>query len=131
MRQTILALLCATLFLTNLNETSAVQPPTLPKVDYQVGRISPVGQGLAIPVTNGGFVMSPKTTVSIAIYELNGRRLLKSKNLSVAALKPNQTRRVIFVPPSPRQRILVRVKVDPGNKVQELNERNNSTASQH
>ena len=65
MRQTILALLCATLFLTNLNETSAVQPPTntgLPKVDYQVGRISPVGQGLAIPVTNGGFVMSPKTS---------------------------------------------------------------------
>ena len=90
-----------------------------------------VSQGLAIPVTNRGFVISPNTTVTVAIYDLRSRRLLTTKSLSVPAMQPNQTRRVIVVPPSPGQAILVRATVDPRNRVKETNERNNSTASQH
>ena len=118
-----------TLVVSNLQETHA-QDPGLPKVDFQVGQIQPVGQGLAIPVTNGGFAMSPNTTVSVVIYDMQ-RRLLKTESLNVPAIQPNQTRRVIFVPPSPGQAIMVRAIVDPGNRVQETNERNNQTASQH
>ncbi len=103
----------------------------LPKVDYQIGRISPLGQGLAIPVTNRGFAMSPKTKMTVAIYDGKSRQLLESKSLTVAAMKPNQTRRTIVVPPRPGQPILVRATVDPRNQVQESNERNNSTASRH
>ena len=103
----------------------------LPKVDYQIGRIQPLGQGLAIPVTNRGFVMAPQTKVSVAIYNAQNRQLLTTKSLRLAAMQPNQTRRAIVVPPSPGQAILVRAMVDPGNQVQESNERNNQIASRH
>jgi len=103
----------------------------LPKVDYKIGRIQPLGQGLAIPVTNRGFAISPQTRISVAIYNAQNRQLLTTKSLSVPAMQPNQTRRAIVVPPSPGQAILVRAMVDPGNQVQESNERNNKTASRH
>lgn len=103
----------------------------LPKVDYAIGRIKPVGQGFAIPVTNRGFALSPQTTISVAIYNAKNRQFLATKNLRVAPLKSNQTSRAIFVPPTPGQAILVRAMVDPGNKVQESNERNNSVVSKH
>ena len=105
--------------------------PSLPKVDYQIGQITPLGQGLSIPVTNRGFVTSPKTAVSVAIYDRQSRRLLTTKFIDVPAIQSNQTRRVIVVPPSPGQPIVVRAMVDPGNRVPETNERNNQTASQH
>lgn len=100
-------------------------------MDYLIGQIRPLGQGLAIPVTNAGFAMSPKTSISVAIYDLQSRRLLATKNVAVAALHPNQTRRAIVVPPNTGRKILVRATVDPGNRVQESNERNNTTASKH
>lgn len=103
---------------------------TLPKVDLKINSIRPVGQGLAISVTNSGFVMSPKSGVSVAIYDGKTRQLLSVKSLSLQALQPNQTSRVIFVPPAGKS-ILVRAKVDPGNKIPELNERNNELVTRH
>ncbi len=123
-----------TLALTGLQQAQAQRSgrnADLPKVDYQIGRISPLGQGLAIPVTNRGFAMSPKTKMTVAIYDAKNRQLLQSKSLTVSAMKPNQTRRTIVVPPRPGQPILVRATVDPRNQVQESNERNNSIASRH
>ena len=107
------------------------QNPGLPKVDYQIGQIRPLGQGLSIPVTNRGFATSPQTKVSVAIYNAKNRQLITTKSLRLAAMRPNQMRRAIFVPPNPGQPILVRAMVDPGNQVQELNERNNKTSSRH
>ena len=103
----------------------------LPKVDYKIGRIKPVGQGFAIPVTNRGFAMSPKTEIRVAIYDGQNRQLLGTQTLRVAPLKSNQTRRSIFVPPNPGQKILVRAMVDPRNQVAESNERNNQVVSRH
>lgn len=117
-----------------MNEAHAAKPrnnPGLPKVDFQMGQITPVGQGLAIPVKNGGFETSPRNSVTVAIYDLRSRRLLMTKSLDLQVLQPNQTRRLIIVPPNPGQAILVRAIVDPSNRVAETNERNNSTASQH
>ena len=102
----------------------------LPKVDFKIEQIKPVGQGLAISVTNRGFVMSPKSTVSVAVYDLKNRQLLQTKVLKLKATSPNQTRRIIFVPPAGKS-ILVRAKVDPKNKVAESNERNNEITSRH
>ena len=134
MIRAVFSLLALTMVFGMLDRAEAGNPNpnnALPKVDYQVGRIRPLGQGLAIPVKNGGFVMSPKTTITVSIYERRTRRLLESKTLTVPAMHPNQTRRIIFVPPSPRQPILVRAKVDPRNQVQESNERNNEVVSNH
>ncbi len=121
-----------TLAVTSLSEAQAQQPRQnqgLPKVDFQIGQIQKLGQGIAISVTNRGLAMSPATTVSVAIHDLQSRRLLTTKSLSLPPMQPNQTRRVIVVPPSPGQPIMVRATVDPRNRVQESNERNNATAS--
>ncbi len=118
----------------SLQEAHAQKPrqnPGLPKVDFQIGQIQPLGQGLAIPVTNRGFVISPSNTVSVAIYDLQSRRLLMTKSLRLSAIQPNQTKRVIVVPPSSGKAIMVRATVDPRNRVPETNERNNATASRH
>lgn len=109
----------------------AAQNTDLPKVDYQIGKIQPVGQGLAIPVTNRGFAMSPQTTVSVAIYNADNRQLIATKSLRVQAMRSNQTSRAIFVPPNVGHGIMVRAMVDPGNRVPESNERNNQTTSRH
>ncbi len=126
-----LGLAVAVISLQDANAQKPRNNPGLPKVDYKIGRIQPVGQGLSIPVTNRGFVIAPNNTVSVAIYDLRSRRLLTTKSLNLPAIQPNQTRRVIFVPPTPGQAIMVRAKVDPRNRVAESNERNNATASQH
>ena len=102
----------------------------LPKVDFRIGPIRPVGQGLGISVTNRGFAMSPKSSVSVAVYDAKSRQLLMTKVLTLPATRPNQTRRVIFVPPAGKL-IMVRAKVDPQNRVAESNERNNEIASRH
>ncbi|MEQ8615368.1 MAG: CARDB domain-containing protein [Lacipirellulaceae bacterium] len=126
-----LGLALATVSLQQANAAESGLNQQLPKVDYAIGRIKPVGQGFAIPVTNRGFAMSPQTTISVVIYNAQNRQLLATKNLRVAPLKSNQTRRSIFVPPTPGQAILVRAMVDPGNRVQESNERNNNVVSRH
>jgi len=134
MQRIMFILFSLTLTVISLQQAHAQQPrqnPGLPKVDYAIGRIQPLGQGLAIPVTNRGFVISPNTTVTVAIYDLRTRQLLTSRSLSVPAIRPNQTHRAIIVPPSKGRAIMVRAKVDPGNRVRESNERNNATASQH
>ena len=134
MQRISLLILGLTVSFIGLQQADAQQPRQnegLPKVDYQIGRIQPLGQGLAIPVTNRGFVISPNTTVSVAIYDLRSRRLLTTKRLRVPAMHSGQTKRAIFVPPTPGQPIMVRATVDPGNRVRESNERNNSTASRH
>ena len=134
MKRLLAILFGLTLTVGILPETHAQNPrqdPGLPKVDFQMGPIQPVGQGLAIRVTNGGFVRSPGTTVSVAIYDSQSRQLLTTKSLNVPPMQPNQTRRLIVVPPSPGQSILVRATIDPGNRVPETNERNNQIASRH
>ena len=123
MKRLLLVLLTVTATAVCLQEANADQG--LPKVDFQLGQISPLGQGLAIPVKNGGFATSPQTGVSVAVYAKN-RQLLMTKFLSVPAIPAGQTRRVIFVPPQGQQ-ISVRATVDPGNRVPETNERNNGT----
>lgn len=127
----VLGLALAFVSLQQANAIESRLNQQLPKVDYQLGRIKPVGQGFAIPVTNRGFVMSPKTTISVVIYSAKTRQFLATKNLPVAPLKSNQTSRAIFVPPQPGQAIVVRAMVDPANKVQESNERNNEIVSKH
>ena len=121
----------ALLSLQQVHAQKSGENPGLPKVDYQIGRIQPVGQGFAIPVKNLGFEISPATKISVAIYNGQNRQLLTTKSLRVAPLKPNQSRRSIIVPPSPGQPILIRAMVDPGNQVKESNERNNQIASRH
>lgn len=100
----------------------------LPKVDFRAGPIRKLGQGLSISVTNQGTVMSPKSIVSVAVYDVKTRQLLMTKSLTLSAMRANQTSRVIFVPPQGKT-IMVRAKVDPGNRVPELNERNNEIAT--
>ena len=97
---------------------------SLPKVDFQVVQISPVGMGLAIHVKNGGFVRSSGTSVSVVIYNAQ-RQIVKTQSLAVSALQPGQQTRVIVVPPANLQSFMLKATVDPGNHVQESNERNN------
>lgn len=134
MQRFLLTAVVAAIALLGVRQTQAQksgQNSGLPKVDYKIGRISPLGQGLAIPVTNRGFAMSPPTKVTVAIYDAKNRQLLTSKSLRVSAMKPNQTTRTIVVPPRPGQPIMVRAVVDPRNQVQESNERNNMVVSRH
>ncbi|WP_425400545.1 CARDB domain-containing protein [Aeoliella sp.] len=129
MKNTFLFLFGLAVAVSSIGEAQAANG--LPKVDFQIGQIYPLGQGLAIPVKNGGFVRSPGTTVSVAIYDGQSRQLLMTKILSVAAMQPNQSRRVIVVPPSNAQSVVVKATIDPGNRVQETNENNNMTSSRH
>lgn len=126
-----LALTVTALGIQSANAQKPRNNPGLPKVDFQVGQITPVGQGLAIPVKNLGFERSPGTTVHVTIWDLQSRRLLKAQSFNVSALFPNQTQRVIVVPQNQGKRVLVRARVDPNNRVAESNERNNQVASQH
>lgn len=103
--------------------------PGLPKVDFHIGQISPLGQGIAIQVANRGFDVSPKNGVRVTVYDAQSRQLLTTKTLKLPAMRPNTNRRVIFVPPQTGKPIMVRAKVDPGNQVQESNERNNEIAT--
>lgn len=105
-------------------QPAAAQNRGLPKVDFQITQISPVGQGLAIYVKNGGFERSPGTGVSVVIYN-SQRQIVKTQSLPVSALQPGQQTRVIVVPPLNLQSFMVKATVDPGNRVQESNERNN------
>ena len=132
MRRTMTILFGLTLAVTILQETHAQNPRQnsgLPKVDYQIGPIRPLGQGVAVTVKNGGFEISPNTTVSVVVYDAQSRQVIMTKSLSVPPMQPNQTRRVIFVPPTPGQTIQVKATIDPGNQVQETNERNNQIAT--
>ena len=133
MKRVLLVMLTLSAAAVTLHEVQAQQPRNsngLPKVDFQVGRIQKVGMALAIPVTNGGFQRSPNTSVAVAIWDAQSRQLIMTKSLSVAALQPGQTRRVLVVPPQGKT-VSVRATVDPGNRVQETNERNNVIASRH
>ena len=101
MKRMLFVLVALTVAVVSLQQAHAQGPRNnggLPKVDYQLGQISRLGQGLQIPVTNRGFVTSPNTSVSVAVYAKN-RQLLMTKFLSVPAIPAGQTRRVIFVPP--------------------------------
>jgi subtilase family serine protease len=121
---------CLTLALSSVSTADAQTPrnnPGLPKVDFVAGQISKVGQAVSINVTNRGFVRSPSTTVSVAVWDMQ-RRLIMTKSLNVTPLQPNQTTRVLFVPPNPSQQVMVRATVDPGNRIPETNERNNVIA---
>ena len=133
MKRLLLVLLTLSAAAVSLQEANAQRGRNnnqgLPKVDFQVGQIQKVGQALAIPVKNGGFERSPATSVAITVWNQN-RQLIMTKSLSVAALQPGASRRVLFVPPQ-GQTIQVRAIVDPGNRVAETNERNNTIASRH
>ena len=132
MQRILITMFALTLSVTSLSDAHAQQRQRnqgLPKVDFQIVQIQKVGQAVAVSVKNGGFERSPATSVRITIYDGQNRQLLTTQTLSTAPLQPNQTRRVLMVPPNTGRPIMVRAKVDPGNRVQETNERNNETAS--
>ena len=124
-----LTLSAAVIGLQDANAQGRRNNQGLPKVDFQVGGIYKVGQALAIPVKNGGFERSPATTVAVTVWNQN-RQLIMTKSLNVAPLQPGASRRVLFVTPQ-GQTVQVRAIVDPGNRVAETNERNNTIASRH
>lgn len=128
MQRVLFALAGLVLAASSLPGAQAQQPRQnqgLPKVDFQIGQIGPLGQGIAIQVKNGGFAMSPPTSVSVNVHDVQSRRLLLAKSLNVPAMHPGQTRRVIVVPSSTRG-VMVRAQIDPRNRVPETNERNNT-----
>ena len=132
MKRILLVMLTLTAAVVSLQEANAQGRQNnqgLPKVDFQVGGIYKVGQALAIPVKNGGFERSPATSVAVVVWNTN-RQIIMRTSLNVAPLQPGASRRVLFVPPQ-GQTVQVRAIVDPGNRVAETNERNNTTASRH
>ena len=130
MKRLLVAMFVLTVATVSLQEASAQRRQNnqgLPKVDFQATQIQKVGMALAVHVKNAGFERSPTTTVAVIVWNAQ-RQIIMRKSLNVAPLQPGASRRVLFVPPQ-GQTVMVKATVDPGNRVQETNERNNTIAS--